>query len=567
MKKTARQVEVLDVSRMDYPGQVCAAAVQGIVNRGGPMLLLDWGIYDDERARRTNEVFLPEDVWRTKYRNFIKRQDLENLAYYKKKYGFRINRISKIDAVIKSHGGLFRGAVVWDPEFPDSVNVALMLASTAGLLVITPDRIDWARRLGFSVIEDLRGRWTDRVECYAWAFERFFTRCAPGRIACIEPGWNRPEFLDYAVQNEIFIYSLAARGEGTLYSIGQKLLLLLIAGPIGMRNLIFNLRLDGAMRALAVFLMGARSPELRLGTKLQRAVKANPFPTIFGWHTRRDDEFCFMAHLSANGLRLVPSHLASNFSFHSKLPPRSLLSQPHASPERVKLERDRIYLSFTLSDGDQLVLNNTAQLGNWRRRERGGVPFNWETQPLLAEIAPALLEFYFETMSRNDYLLAGPSGAGYVIPPILKDLKKYLAVSTDACARAGIRTATSYIGDPPMRVVREHAAARGGFLGYLAGYLHFGRTPVHCVRGMPFIANRTPHLDHIADGSEETLAEVRRVLRSIERPPAFVGVHLFAYRTTITDVYRFVKTLDPKRIKVVKADEFLIAAGKYLQND
>lgn len=567
MKKAARQVEVLDVSRLDYPAQVCAAAVQGIVNRGGAGILLDWGIYDDERARRTNEVFLPEDVWRAKYRSFIKRQDLENLEYYRKKYKFKTKKIAKIDPVIQRHSGLFRGAVVWDPEFPDSVNVALMLSSVVGLLVITPDRIDWAKRLGFSVIEDLRGRWTDRVECYTWAFERLLARCAQGKIACIEPGWSRPEFLDYAVQNKIFIYRLAARGEGTLYSIGQKLLLLLIAGPIGLRNLIFNLRLDGAIRALAVFLMGARSPELRLATRLQRAVKANPFPTIFGWHTRRDDEFCFMAHLSANGLRLVPSHLSSNFSFHSKLPPRSALSQPHASPERVKLERDKIYLTFTLSDGDQLVLNNTAQLGNWRRRERGAVPFNWETQPLLAEIAPALLEFYFETMKEKDYLLAGPSGAGYVIPPILKNLQKYLEISVDACARAGIRTATSYIGDPPVRVIREHSRARGGFLGYLAGYLHFGRTPVYSVRGMPFIANRTPHLDHIADGSEETLAEVRRVLHSIERPPAFVGVHLFAYRTTITDVYRFVKTLDPKRIKVVKADEFLIAAGKYLQND
>jgi hypothetical protein len=274
-----------------------------------------------------------------------------------------------------------------------------------------------------------------------------------------------------------------------------------------------------------------------------------------------------MAQLSANGLRLVPSHLSSNFSFHSKLPRRGELSQMHATPESVRLERDRVYLSFTLSDGDQLVLNNTAQLGNWRRRERGMVPFNWETQPLLAEIAPALLECYFETMSENDYLLAGPSGAGYVIPPILKNRRKYLEISADACARAGIRAATSYIGDPPMRVVREHAAARGGFLGYLAGYLHFGRTPVRCVGGMPFIANRVPHLDHIADCSDETLAEVRRVLESIEKTPAFVGVHLFAYRTTITDVYRFVKTLDPNRVKVVKADELLVAAAEYMHDN
>ncbi|MBU2513460.1 hypothetical protein KJ966_19130 [bacterium] len=46
--------------------------------------------------------------------------------------------------------------------------------------------------------------------------------------------------------------------------------------------------------------------------------------------------------------------------------------------------------------------------------------------------------------------------------------------------------------------------------------------------------------------------------------PRFVGVHLFAYNTTITDVYNFVQSLDPDRVKVVRADEFLLAAEQYL---
>ncbi len=42
--------------------------------------------------------------------------------------------------------------------------------------------------------------------------------------------------------------------------------------------------------------------------------------------------------------------------------------------------------------------------------------------------------------------------------------------------------------------------------------------------------------------------------------PRFNGVHLFAYRTTLADVYRFVASLDDRHIHVVRADTFLRVA-------
>ena len=60
-------------------------------------------------------------------------------------------------------------------------------------------------------------------------------------------------------------------------------------------------------------MMGRKSAEVRLATGFSRAVQALPYPTIFGWHNRRDDELALMLHISANGLRLVPAHLAGNF--------------------------------------------------------------------------------------------------------------------------------------------------------------------------------------------------------------------------------------------------------------
>jgi hypothetical protein len=54
------QIEMLDVSGKPYAYRLCASALQGILNRNAPTVFLDYGIYDDPDARRTNEVFLDD---------------------------------------------------------------------------------------------------------------------------------------------------------------------------------------------------------------------------------------------------------------------------------------------------------------------------------------------------------------------------------------------------------------------------------------------------------------------------------------------------------------------------
>jgi len=559
-------VGLLDVSHLTYAQRLVAASLQGLANRERPRLYLDWGTYDDVRARTTNEVFLPEELWQAKYRAYVGDSDRLNLEYYQETLGLRAEPLADLSAAVREYVGCLRGLVVWDPALADTVNAALVLAGLEDLLVVHPDLLPWAAAAtGLPVLHDLRGRWPDRVRLYEWARTELLPRCKAGQIACVEPGWERPEFADYLVQRRVFAYSLSSREANRACVLGQKLLLLLVGGPWGLRNGLFALRLDGLVRRLGLALMGWHSPEVRLAVRLQRAVEARPFPTIFGWHTRRDDELSFMVLLSANGLRLVPSHLASNFSFHSQVPFEGRFEQDHARPEDVRLASDKVYLTFTLSDGDQLVLMGTAELGNWRREERGSVPFNWETQPLLTELAPALLSHYYRTRTATDYLVAGPSGAGYVIPPLVPDLDAYLAQTELVCRRAGVRVVTSYIADPPQRVAHAHGRL-AEMAGFLAGYVHFGRTPQTLVSGKAFVANVWPHLDQIWDDSTTCLDSVRALVEAPGPTPRFVGVHLSAYKTTITDVCRFVATLDPRRVKVVRADEFLLAAAQHLQS-
>jgi len=554
----AQNLVVVDVSTLDYPMRLCVTALQGLLNRENPKVMLDYGIYDDPAARRTNEVFLDDELWFGKYRDLLGYQDRHNIDYYKGAHGFQAQTIT-LEQLIRENLSDLNGYVLWDPGLDDTANIALMLCAQKNLLPVTPALQPWAQQLGLTLVENLVGRWKDRVELYQWAFENLFHLCSPGKVANVEPGWQRPEFVDYLVQQNIFTYSLKSTHKG----LGSTLLMLLAFGPPALREFIFALRLDGLLRRLALFLMGRQDAEVHLSNSIQHAVKSDTFPTIFGWHTRRDDELAFMLQLTANGLRLVPSHIAGNFSFHSRVKPLGFT--PPAALPAPELDPKGIYLTFTLSDGDQLMMMNGAELGNWRSASRGKVPFNWECQPLLVEIAPALLERYQRTATPNDCLIAGPSGAGYVVPPLMPNFPAYMEETTRICRLAGINVVTSYVADPPRRVLRQLAKHHGDLLGYLCGYAVVSRAPQALVEDIPIVANVSPLVSEISLHAEELLPTIHKRLLEPAQTPHFIGVHLFAYRTTIVDIVEFVNKLDIPNLHVVRGDEFLILARQAMR--
>ncbi len=555
----AETVTSLDVSRLPYTERLCAAALQGLINRSGPKIYLDYGIYDDPDARRTNEVFFDDELWFGKYRSLLGNQDQRNLEEYRQRYQLTITKETDLIGFISKHRESISGLVIWDEDLPDTANIAVMLAGLEGLLPVTFSLAQQVGSLGLMVKEDLRGRWSDRVGLYQWAFDNLFRRCKSGVVACVEPEWQRPEFIDYLVQNQIFTYSLASGAKGA----GHTLLMLLAFGPPIIRELIFGLRLDGCLRRYALRQMGKISGETALANRIQKAVKGEPYPTIFGWHTRRDDELSFMFQLSANGLRLVPSHLGGNYSFHSKLKASGIRQKSRR--QAAELDPEGIYLTFTLSDGDQLMMMHTGELGNWYHPARGKVPFNWEVQPLLAELAPGLLEKYISSATENDCLVAGPSGAGYIVPPLAPHLAKYMDETDKICHQSGIQVVTSYVADPPRHTLRTLARHRGNLLGYLCGYAVVTRAPMHLIDGVPVIANRSPLVNEIVLQSNELLETVRQKITESNERPCFIGVHLFAYRTTIEDVVNFVNVLDIPHLHVVRGDEFLLLASQAMR--
>ncbi|MEI6388686.1 MAG: hypothetical protein WCQ50_18890, partial [Spirochaetota bacterium] len=358
----ARRVELLEAAALDADDRLLVSAFQGIVNRAAKesstaaLLFIDYGTYDDPSSRRTNSVMMTEEDWLTRFRPFLERNDLDNLDWHRGRHGLEVEKLAGIDEAVARHRDLLSGFVVTDPALPDSINAALVLAGLEGLLVVAPGRESWARELGFERRHDLRGRFRNRVGLYLWAFRELRPRCAEASATCYEPAWGHPESVDLIVKERLFAFGLSSFERGSLRDLGKSLLLFLAAGSWGLRNCVFSLRLDGPLRALALRLLSIGAAETRLFQKVLRSLTrggGGPYPTLYGWHVDRDDELSFMLLVSACGVRLAPTFMASNFSFHSCLPAKTKLSQAHVDASTVKLERDKVYLTFTLSDGDQ----------------------------------------------------------------------------------------------------------------------------------------------------------------------------------------------------------------------
>lgn len=555
-------VYLIHCSDLTFEDRLTCTSIQGVLNKAGPRVFLNYGYYDKLSDRITNEVFIDDERWFGKYRAMIGQQDLRNLSYYQSQFDFPIEEILDYHELIRQEKSSFKGFVVWDPALIETISLATMLSGLERLLIIAPNQVSLSEETDLPIVEDLRGRWVNRLELYRWAFEHLFERCNPGVVASLEPGWQHPEFFDYAIQNNIFTYSLATDHPHPIFTFGKNLLLLLFAGPRKIRNALFGSRLDKVIKAIGCALMDLASPETRLAGRIQKRVVGVPVPTIFGWHTCRDSELTFMLHLSAHNLRLVPCHMAGNFSFHSRLPGPESFQQKLTAP--IPYDPNRIYLTFTLSDGDQLMMMNTGELGNWYQPERGRVAFNWEVQPLLVEIAPALLGKFYETATALDCLVAGPSGAGYTIQPLMGNIAAYTQDTDRVCRQAGIQVVTSYDCAPPQRVLNQMLALAPHLSGYLGGYVYFGdAVQTQDQQGTAFVSSLWPPLDGIHASAEDVIQGVREIIAR-SQPPAFISVHLFAYRTSITDIHHFVQSLDAARITVVRADQFLQLARQHL---
>ncbi|GCE09953.1 GxGYxYP domain-containing protein [Dictyobacter aurantiacus] len=158
-----------------------------------------------------------------------------------------------------------------------------------------------------------------------------------------------------------------------------------------------------------------------------------PGTPYLGWF---DSEPAGVRLISRHGVYVVASDSFDNMSVFSGLQAPSYPIKPIATPKLG----NNIYVTFTMSDGDNVQFNEHHMRYVWDQDPaRGSVPINWSISPALLDIAPVMLNYYQRTATKNDLLVAGPSGLGYFNPSLWPqdNLNRFLNVSGRYLRRAG----------------------------------------------------------------------------------------------------------------------------------
>ena len=403
-------------------------------------------------------------------------------------------------ALVRRHRQEIRGAVIADPAVPATRNVATTLAGLEDAVVAEPAT---AELLDLPVLADLRGRFADDEAAYRWSVDQLWPRTTHRMLVSLDhhnPGFVR----DYAVAN----------------------------------------------RAMVVWLDPGTRTGRDLLTVLLRQMPVNS-PLLGWWPQDVAGENSGTELASRHGVYVVAADYSLNLTVLGGI--RDGVVADTTTARGPSLE-DRTYVTFTMTDGDNLQYCQHAMRRMWDCPERGRTPLNWTVSPLLVDAAPAILAHYQRTATANDLLIVGPSGAGYAYPQAWpeRDLAAFTA-QTGAYAR--------HLGPPVVNVLnrvggRDRDLAPSHVAAYVRDVQPVGilqhwtsRHAVTTVAGLPVATGV------LVSNPTECLRVLRRAAAARRPGPRFVSIGALAWSMGPADVAAVAADLDD-RFSVVRADHF-----------
>ena len=292
------------------------------------------------------------------------------------------------------------GVIVTDPARPESVNIGTMLAAVDDAVLAGPDLAPTLQaEHGLPLLLDYAAsNWTatDSVGAYDRALSELYPSCDPDLLAILPP--NQLALRDYLIATRTFVFY---EPQGMLATPAQ---------------------LASTQRVLAAVPRGI---------------------PILGWFDSPTltEENAFVQLASSYGKAIFGSEAVPNLSVLTAYGRGEVRSQP-ASPPAPPLE-NQTYAVVAVPDGDNLDFVSGRMRTLWAEPERGTFPIAWSLSPLLADLAPPYLDYYYGTASPDDRFVMGPSGAGYLYPDYVGpgDLAPYLETTSRYANETGLDVA------------------------------------------------------------------------------------------------------------------------------
>jgi hypothetical protein len=418
-------------------------------------------------------------------------------------------------SLVDKFRGEFKGAVLCDPKIYVSPCVAVSLAGADDLLVAKTPEI--AARVKVPVKVDLRGKFKDNADALRYIHTKVMPRLDPYLTCSLDPAVYGSGALD----------SLIAARASTFWITGPK-----------------AQSLPGANQPGEMAEIRAMFAKMPLGAVVRG----------FWWHG--DDiglsEGDGVALGSRFGKVTLVSDLITNLSVHSGVPAQNLKQKPR--PPAPPLDPSKVYISFTMSDGDNLCTWRGYFKRYFEDPARGTFPVGWGMGPAILDLAPAWARWFYENATPNDEFICDVSGVAYIYPPSWATALK----DRDGAFRWFYGETQDYMNRMDMKTIRlmdvnaESIAKVGTFLPgvefLMPDYGHAGPTKYEELTytlptGQPSFRAATSGSgpQHLADQIRERAKTTR---------PAFLNVFIWNWGSNLSDLKKVLEILGPEYVAV-----------------
>ena len=369
--------------------------MQGIVNRYQPRIYLDFDSTTHD--------------W------------ISNLERHVEIVELTLDQLSAVQFLFDNYGDYFEGAVIYDPEVPETINLATMIAGLENRVILAPDQLALPGTPAFSSVTDLRTLVQDqgwlateesKLDIYQWVYDNLWQGLEHRIIGIISPG---PPTSQQFSPDRFYPLGLAQRD----YYVALKLSALWL-----------DPRDDEEAELLGRFLEDAPAPVPITGICTDE-VSSLLFISDYGdWE---------MVISWPNG----PLE-AANLTVFSGVRPEIKRYQPDMNEDRILTTLSKKHIAMMwCSDGDNIGYQMSRGFPRFRWDDLidEGSQMGWTINPAVANIAPVIWNYYIE--SRNETaLVCGLSGAGYAYPRMMDDsqLGAFISFTANAFDQTGLRT-------------------------------------------------------------------------------------------------------------------------------
>ena len=376
------RIYTVDISILNEEETAAILSLQGLANREKPQILVlpkDKGGFSGGGYKFQDTNMQRDGLAALSQETLDKYASLEDVweEYYTQTYDYTFESIG-FEEAFNTFSSLYKGCIKYEGiNAAAGIAIATTVCGVSDAIPITQSLLNkYPVFRNCTIIKDLTAfNFKNRKEAHRWAIDKYLDQTSKDYAYSYWQHERNLYTIDYAVAHKTFAFLLsfasAKNPQGGTYDQEEA----------DMLDEIF--------------------------------AHLNPGSIILGWG--ESEEYIIQARCGEGGHALICTNVSPNLSFHAAIPTniKSLKQKRQLDENSVTVE-NKIYITFSINEGDTYKsIGNLMMDGAWLHEKRGQIAFNWPTNPKILHMLPGLAQYYYNSMTDNDYFTVPTSGIGY----------------------------------------------------------------------------------------------------------------------------------------------------------